>query len=139
MSEVLAIAARSMTDDMMRMATVSHNLANATTPGFKKEIPQSRPFVDFLNAASAAGTDAAKTFVTTLPALNTVIDPRAGSLKYTGSALDLALDGNGFFELQTDQGPVYTRQGNFQVDARGRLASASGIPLAGDITLTTTQ
>ncbi len=136
MSEVLAIAARSMVDDMARLATISHNLANATTPGFKKEIPVSRAFVDLLQVY---GTSAQQAYVTTLPAANAVVDQRAGSLRYTGAALDVALDGNGYFELQSAQGPLYTRQGNFQIDAGGRMAAADGTPLAGNITLTTTQ
>ena len=136
MSDVLAIAAKSMADDIARLATISHNLANATTPGFKKDIAVSRPFVEYLQAY---GQGAAKTLATTLPVPGTVIDHRAGSLRVTGGPLDVAIDGEGFFELQTAQGPVYTRQGNFQVDMRGRMVSAEGIPVAGDITLTSGQ
>ncbi len=135
MSDLMAIAAKSMADDMARMATISHNLANATTPGFKKDIPVSRPFVEYLQAYGSG----AQTYVTTLPAATTVVDHKAGSLRFTGSAMDAAIDGDGFFELQSEQGPVYTRAGNFQIDARGRMVSASGLPVAGDITLTTTQ
>lgn len=135
MSEVLAIAAKSMADDLARMATISHNLANATTPGFKKDITVTRPFIEYLQTYGAYP----RTFTTTVPVLDTVVDYKAGSLRYTGGALDVALDGDGFIELQSDHGPLYTRQGNFQVDARGRLITATGIPVAGDITLTTTQ
>jgi len=135
MSDLMAIAAKSMADDMARMATISHNLANATTPGFKKDIPVSRPFVEYLQAYGSG----AQTYVTTLPEATTVVDHKAGSLRFTGSAMDVAVDGDGFFELQSEQGPVYTRAGNFQVDARGRMVSASGLPAAGDITLTTAQ
>jgi len=86
-----------------------------TTPGFKKDIPVTRAFVDYIQAA---GGKAEPVFVTTLPVTDTVVDSRAGSLHYTGGSLDVALDGNGYFELQSEQGPVYTRQGNLQIDAR---------------------
>ena len=136
MSDVLAIAAKSMADDMARLATISHNLANATTPGFKKDITVSRPFVDYLQVYRSAGQ---QTLATTLPVPGTVVDHKPGSLRHTGGTLDVAIDGEGFFELQTEQGPAYTRQGNFQIDARGRMVTAEGIPAAGDITLTTGQ
>jgi flagellar basal-body rod protein FlgG len=136
MSDLLAIAALAMSDDSARLATISHNLANATTPGFKKEIPVSRPFVEILNAQMAGG---AASLVTTLPAATTVVDARAGSLRYTGAPLDVAVDGDGWFELAAPEGSVFTRTGSFQVDARGRLVTASGIPLAGNIMLSTTQ
>jgi len=138
MSDVLAIAAKSMADDMTRMATISQNLANATTPGYKKDITVSRPFVEYLRSYATAGA-LPQTFVSSLPVPDSVVDYRSGSVRYTNGSLDVAIDGDGFFELQSELGPLYTRQGNFQVDARGRLVSASGIPVAGDITLTTTQ
>jgi flagellar basal-body rod protein FlgF len=65
-----------------------------------------------------------------------------GTLRPTGSSLDLALANTGFFEVQTDTGPAYTRQGTFQVDGRGRLVTAQGQPVmghAGEIVLTTPQ
>lgn len=136
MSEILAIAARSMTDDMARLATISHNLANATTPGFRKDLVVSRPFRDYLQVDGPAGR---QMLATTVPVHDTVVDHRAGSVRYTGGPLDVALDGPGFFELAAENGPLYTRAGNFQVDARGRLVSADGIPVAGDITLTSAQ
>lgn len=135
MSGVLAIAAASMNQDMARLATISHNLANATTAGFKKDIAVSRPFVAYLQAYG----DPPQTFATTLPVPDTVVDHRAGSLRYTAGALDVAIEGDGFFEVRTEEGPMYTRQGNFQIDARGRMVTASGIPLGGDITLATAQ
>jgi flagellar basal-body rod protein FlgG len=126
-----------MADDTMRMATISHNLANATTAGFKKDITVSRPFLEYLQAYGIGAPP--QTFLTSLPLPDTVVDFKAGSLRHTGGSLDVALDGDGFFELQGAEAPLYTRQGNFQIDSRGRLVNASGIPLAGDISVTTNQ
>lgn len=67
-------------------------------------------------------------------------DTRPGSIRVTGQRLDLALAGDGFFEVETEAGPAYTRQGSFRVDARGRLVTAQGHPVMGrngDIYLTT--
>jgi flagellar basal-body rod protein FlgG len=63
--------------------------------------------------------------------LRTFVDTRAGALRRTGEGLDLAIDGQGYFEVATPEGPAYTRQGNFRVDQRGRLVTASGEPVMG--------
>jgi flagellar basal-body rod protein FlgG len=59
------------------------------------------------------------------------IDPRAGSLKFTGEALHIAIEGEGFFEVATAAGAAYTRQGQFHVDPRGRLVTESGDAVMG--------
>jgi len=58
-------------------------------------------------------------------------DLRPGTLKSTGQSLDVALASSGYFEVATETGPAYTRQGNFHVDARGRLVTAQGHPVMG--------
>jgi flagellar basal-body rod protein FlgG len=132
MNGVLGIAASSMNEGQARLATISHNLANATTAGYKREITVGRAFADHLQAA---GADATRVFATSLPVATSAIDMRAGTLRATGNPLDVALEGEGFFELQGPEGAVYTRQGTFGIDARGRLVHASGLPAAGEITL----
>ncbi len=59
------------------------------------------------------------------------IDQQGGALRFTGNPFDLALEGPGFFELAGAEGPLYTRQGDFHLDARGRLVNAGGIPVMG--------
>ena len=131
MADALAIAARSMSDDIQRLAAISHNLANATTPGFKGEVTASRPFIEFLQAASPGGL---ASLATTLPELQTWTDHRAGPLQYTGHALDLAIEGDGFFELESSSGPVYTRRGSFQLDASGRIVDMKHVEYVKEIT-----
>jgi len=65
------------------------------------------------------------------PLLDIATDARAGTFKFTGQSLDVALAGRGFFEVATDAGPAYTRQGSFRLDARGRLVTAQGHPVMG--------
>jgi flagellar basal-body rod protein FlgG len=54
-----------------------------------------------------------------------------GALQATGQSLDLALAGDGFFEVATAHGPAYTRQGNLHLDARSRLVTAAGDAVMG--------
>lgn len=127
MADVLAIAGAAMAQDMARMATLSHNLANALTPGFRREMTYGRSFADHLLGA-------------TLPDARIATDLRPGTLRPTGAPLDLALEGDGFFEVQAADGPAYTRHGEFHRDATGRLVTTAGLPvmgLGGDIVLGT--
>lgn len=128
MADALAIAARSMADDMLRLNSISHNLANATTAGYKREMMVSRPFVDYLMTAAARGSAA---LAVSLPEPQVLLDHSAGSFQYTGNTLDVAVEGDGFFELTSENGPVYTRQGNFRLDGLGRLVSSGGLVVTG--------
>jgi len=131
MNEVLAISLHSMQGDMARVEQIGMNLANVLTPGYKRGVAVQAPvgasFAAHLNNAALAGNTAA-------PAAAPVefaSDARAGTLKSTGQNLDVALAGKGFFEVVTENGPAYTRHGNFRVDARGRLVTAQGHPVMG--------
>ncbi len=146
MQEVFAITLASMQQDMSRMDRVAMNLANVATPGYRREVLAARPFANVLHAAGAVPPGNAATRVTdgrlggALAATQVLTDTRLGSVRVTGQPLDVALTGEGFFEVTTPNGPAYTRQGNFSVDARGRLVTAQGLPVAGwsgDIYLTT--
>jgi len=124
MASSLDVAARIMADDLYRLNVVSQNLANANTTGYKKEMVSARPFIEHLQAGMSL-------VPVNLPALSTAVDSRPGSLSATGNALDLAIEGPGYFELAGADGPVYTRHGSFGLDAAGRLVTASGLPVMG--------
>jgi flagellar basal-body rod protein FlgF len=135
MPSAIDIAARIMGDDLYRLNLVSQNLANANTTGYKKEVAVSRSFVDHLEAGRHA-------LAVELPAQSSAVDPRQGPLVRTAGALDVALEGPGFFELGGAEQPVYTRHGAFRIDAGGRLVSATGLPVigtGGEIQLSGTQ
>ncbi|QHI99173.1 flagellar hook-basal body complex protein [Xylophilus rhododendri] len=137
MQATLAIALASLDQHSQRLAHIASSLAHATTPGYKRGVPASPPLVpafaatvDAFDAAQAAGG----------AALQVRLDTRAGTLASTGQRLDLALEGEGFFEIATATGPAYTRQGDFHTDARGRLVTAQGdavMGLGGEIVLST--
>lgn len=54
------------------------------------------------------------------------IDHKKGALRVTDAALDVAIEGDGFFELRMPSGPAYTRRGDFRVDASGQLVTQGG-------------
>ena len=130
MMDAMVITEVGMLHDVERLHTISNNLANGNTVGFKREIAVSRPFMDYLGSASASRSFGASAAVAR-PQFSTVTDYSSGTLKHTGNPLDLALEGEGHFVLSADGGDLYTRQGNFHIDASGRLVGQGGIPVAG--------
>lgn len=144
MQEVLALSLHAMQSDMQRLDRIGTNLANALTPGYKREVAASQPLtmgaasfrsmLDQLNADASTGTSTAANSQATASPFSSLLvqaDVRPGTLKSTGQSMDVALAGPGYFEVSTEAGPAYTRQGNFHVDVRGRLVTAQGLPVMG--------
>jgi len=77
----------------LRFDTISNNLANSSTNAFKKDIISFDQILTMRNSSK--------------------IDFSPGPIRYTGNELDVALDGPGFFKIQTDRGIRYTRDGSF--------------------------
>jgi flagellar basal-body rod protein FlgG len=121
MSEVLQSLAGAMQADVAALRTISQNLANASVPAYRRQIALSATSFEELLPATAAHR-------TELPPAREVlaIDRTAGTLKSTGERLHLAIEGEGYFVLQSAQGVRLTRRGDFQVSAEGLLAAASG-------------
>lgn len=123
----ITVAAVGMQSDLQRLTTISQNLANVTTPGYKKQLMVTRAFDavvgDMLAAQAGSGAP--------LTNQELAMDMTAGTLRRTGNPLDIAIDGEGFFEIRTEQGLAYTRQGELHVDPRGRLVTAKGFPVMG--------
>ncbi|HEX5682642.1 MAG TPA: flagellar hook-basal body protein [Ideonella sp.] len=148
MTSITAITLNALANDQARIERIASNLANVQTPGYKRELVVERSsapsdFAQAMASLTAQGGDAVANQVgapgpqTSLAAISR--DMHTATLKPTGRPLDLALSGPGFFEVATDHGPAYTRRGEFQIDARGRLVTAEGHALlgqGGEITLT---
>lgn len=114
---------------MKRMDTISNNLANVNTPGFKKD---KTLFESML--AGTSNPPAVPQSSTADPIMqkeSVYIDYGVGSASQTGNPLDFAIDGDGFFVIQTPQGRAYTRQGNFRLSVDGTLVTADGFPVLG--------
>lgn len=114
---------------MQRMDIITNNLANINTTGYKKD----RMIFDSMlnNANNPTPPAESMTVDPTLVSFTIETDYSQGAVKQTGNPLDLSLDGDGFFVVNTPQGKAFTRQGNFHLDANGRLVSADGYELQG--------
>jgi flagellar basal body rod protein FlgG len=123
MNDALTIAIQSMQNDTTRMVSISRNIANVTTPGYRREISVQRPFAAVFGSI-AAPADRAQ--------LRTAADTTTAAVKQTGRPLDLALQGSGYFEMMTPTGVAYTRGGAFQLDASGKLTDGAGNSVQGN-------
>lgn len=121
--KTLEIAAQAMQADLQRLAHISQNLANVQTPGYKRTVSVQRPFALQMEAEQAQAAALQ---------IDGTVDHAAGSLRATGNPMDLALEGDGFFVVQTAQGRALTRQATLQLDAQGRLSTAAGLPVQGE-------
>jgi flagellar basal-body rod protein FlgF len=133
MVDALTAAVQSMHNDLQVMATLSQNMVHAVTPGYKRAIPVAHGFRDVMAAAAsdAASAPHAQAQSGALPVFGQSFDPSAGPVKQTGRPFDLAITGEGFFELTTPEGLVYTRAGDFHFDGAGRLVSSGGFAVQG--------
>lgn len=112
MSPVLALTLQAMHSGMNTLNRVAMNVANAQTPGYRREVAGATAFAQLVEQGAR-------------------LDPAQGSVKQTGQALDLALSGAGWFQVATEQGVAYTRLGAFRRDAQGRLVTQQGQPVLG--------
>lgn len=126
-------AASGMLAQQLNVDTISNNLANVNTPGFKKSQVQ---FEDMLyqtiRAPQQVGTGQDARIVAGLDVglgvrpVATVRDFSLGNIQTTGNPTDLAIRGAGFFQVQDAGQTFYTRAGNFSLDANGNLTTPDG-------------
>lgn len=95
----------------LRFETIANNLANVNSNGFKKDL------------ISFDRTNTTQQYSYT--------DFTPGSIVYTGNQCDIALEGEGFFKVQTAEGIRYTRNGNFMLNSSGELVTQNGDPVLG--------
>ena len=138
----LHIARTGMDAQQTQMDVISNNLANVSTTGFKK----SRPVFEDLLYQTLRQPGAQSSQQTQLPSglqlgvgVRTVATERLfsqGSLTQTNNPLDIAINGNGFFQIQMPDGTTaYTRDGSFQTDSQGQLVTSSGYPLLPNVSV----
>lgn len=128
MGRISELALHSMQLDMKRVERIGVNVANALTPGYKREILVEKPFGQMLEAGVSGQFAQSGSMVNEFAQLT---DARAGTLKPTGEKLDVAISSEGYFEVKTQSGLAYTRQGNFQIDGQGKLVTANGDAVMG--------
>jgi len=105
----------------------ANNLANVDTTGFKFE--ELITGADTVSAPAAAGSASAP--VSFVSSTGVARDYSQGPLTQTGAPLDVAIDGKGFFTVNTASGPRYTRDGRFKLDPTGKLVTQDGDPVQG--------
>lgn len=122
-----------------RMEILSNNLANVNTSGFKEDRPIFREFYNkvqntiMLTDTASQGSSmlAQKMNMGYLTFSGVKTDFSAGDMKYTGNPLDVAINGQGFFVVDTPRGELYTRMGNFSLNDKGELVTHEGYTLKG--------
>jgi flagellar basal-body rod protein FlgF len=124
MDKLLYVAMSGAKETLRAQAANSHNLANASTTGFKADLSafQSRALTGPGYASRVYATDQTVGW-----------DRGNGSIQQTGNPLDLAIHGQGFFAVQDASGnEAYTRAGDLHIDPTGQLLTATGLPVLGD-------
>ncbi|XBC41583.1 MAG: flagellar basal-body rod protein FlgG [Buchnera aphidicola (Kaburagia rhusicola rhusicola)] len=132
----LWIAKTGLDAQQINMNVISNNLANVSTNGFKR----SRAIFEDLIYHTIRQPGSKSSGDTTLPSglqMGTGVRPvstervhNQGNLSKTDSSKDIAINGNGFFQVQLPDGDfAYTRDGSFQVDQSGQLVTNSGFPV----------
>jgi flagellar basal-body rod protein FlgF len=119
-----------MVAEMVRQDQISNDLANAATPGYKSDQSQQRSFNDLLLQNTKTGETIGKLGQGPL-ITKTVTDLAPDALKPTQEPLDLAIEGQGYFGVQTAAGVRYTRDGSFQANAQGFLTDQQGNTVLG--------
>ena len=123
MDPITATAASGLRARMESLDLLANNVANASSGGYKAD----REFYTLYIAPEAQDSGE----LSTMPVIERPwIDLSQGVIAPTGNPLDVALQGKGFFAVQGPVGPLYTRNGNFQLAGNGRLVTADGYPLA---------
>jgi len=138
----LWISKTGMEAQQMQLDVITNNLANSSTNGFKRA---NAVFEDLmyqnLRQAGSNSTEQSQlpTGLQVGLGVRTVATSRSfsqGALQQSGNKLDVAVQGNGFFQVTMPDGTTnYTRDGAFQVDSQGRLVTATGLPIANGVTV----
>lgn len=111
-----------------QMAVIANNMANANTTGFKAENMMFESYLEKIGNEQVAGKQKAS-FVNDIA---TYQDTKQGSLEATNNPLDVAINGKGYFVIETPQGERFTRAGSFHVNADGQLVNPQNYPVVGD-------
>jgi flagellar basal-body rod protein FlgG len=138
----LWISKTGLDGQQMNMDVIANNLANVSTTGFKR----SRAVFEDLLYQTLRQPGAKSSQQSEIPSglqLGTGVRPIAterifvqGNLTQTGNPLDIAINGNGFFQITLPDGTTaYTRDGTFQVNSQGQMVTASGYTVAPAITI----
>jgi flagellar basal-body rod protein FlgG len=133
----MRIAVSGMLANQRSLDVVSNNLANANTTGFKRAVAHTTDVGYQAGLTAPVGPGGLDVHLlgigegTQLGDITSEFGP--GALQATGNPFDVALQGDGFFQItQPDGSTAYTRDGNFSLDSDGRLVTSGGLPVQSD-------
>jgi flagellar basal-body rod protein FlgG len=140
MTDAIYIGATGMRAHQTQLDVIANNVANVNTVGYRRET------VNFSSVMAALQSGATDPLAEALRAnlenrgagaiASLQLSTNGGELRQTQAPLDVAINGNGFFEvLLADGTPAYTRAGALTLNADGQLASANGLALSGRIAI----
>ncbi|HSK09651.1 MAG TPA: flagellar basal-body rod protein FlgG [Vicinamibacterales bacterium] len=142
MIRALYIAASGMNAQQANIDNIAHNLANVNTTGFKRSRVE---FADLVYQRSKAAGSPTATSGESPVGIETGLGTRLvatardfapGNMRPTSGPLDLAIQGNGFFQVSMPDGTVgYTRAGMFHLSGEGQIVTADGYPLEPQLTI----
>lgn len=114
----------------LALETIANNLANVSTAGFRAS---HNVFSSILATTGNSPLSPLNEDANDYGVLSgTQLDTTQGALVHTGNDLDIAMEGPGYFAVQTAAGPVYTRGGSFRVSPQGQLITGAGDPVLGE-------
>lgn len=133
MADSIQAVSSSITALTEQYATITQNIANASTAGYKR---RANSFSQLLASQGGGAATAPMAGLAQLPASKVVerssVDFTQGGLHNTGQPFDLAINGTGFFVIETPEGPLYTRAGCFRMNSQGQLVDYSGRTVGGE-------
>ncbi|MDB2438724.1 flagellar hook-basal body complex protein [Hellea sp.] len=115
---------------LKELSVIANNMANADTTGYKRE---GAIFTEFVKAAGASQPSGSLRESMSMGRLGAHVSHfESGELRRTGGSLDVAIDGEGFFLVETPQGERLSRAGHFMTDSEGTLINATGFAILDD-------
>ncbi len=127
MLRALWTGATGMVSQQLMIDTISNNLSNVNTTGFKKQRVQ---FQDLYYETIPVGAGSSASLGNGSKVVATQRSFSQGNVEFTGDPLNIAIEGEGFFAVETPRGLAYTRDGSFRLDGQGRLVTPAGYRLA---------
>ncbi len=110
-----------------KLEVIANNLANVNTTGFKRDDAFANELISAGSILRSGTTDPSEKDISE----QTTTDFAQGTLQETNNPLDVALDGQGFFAVQTNEGLKLTRDGSFSISTDGTIVTTNGDPVMG--------
>lgn len=142
MNAALWISKSGLSAQDLRLNTISNNLANVSTTGFKRDVAVFQDLlyqIDRQPGGQTSQDTQLPSGLQTGTGVKTVATKKqhtVGNIEVTDQALDMAIQGRGFFQILMPDGSVaYSRDGEFQLSAEGQLVTSGGLPIEPAITI----